>query len=71
MGGGGGGGGRIISRWDDFCIQPSSIFCLMCSPICLLYLVIQDSLQKALVSVIQTILDVGGVTMDDIKGVAT
>ena len=55
-GGGGGGGEGRVSRWDCFCIQPSSdYFCLMGSPICLLYLVMQDFVQKALFSEIRAI----------------
>ena len=61
---GGDGGGGAVSRWAYFCIQPSSIFCLMYSPICLLYHFIQDFAQKALLSEIQTIRR-GGVTMYD------
>ena len=46
------GGG--VSKLAYICIQPSSIFiCLMHSPVCLLCLVIQDFVQKALFSEIQ------------------
>ena len=38
-----------------FCTQPSSNFCLMYSPICLLYCVIQDFAQKVLFSEIKAI----------------
>ena len=45
-----------VSKWAYFCIQPSSSFlCLMYNPICLLYRVIQDFMQKALFSEIQAI----------------
>ena len=49
-----GGGGGVKKGY--FCIQPSSnMFCLMCSPICPLYRVIQDFVQKALFPEIQAI----------------
>ena len=48
--------GKGVSEWVYACKQPSSIvFCLMCSPIYLLYRVIQDVVQKALFSEIQAI----------------
>ena len=39
-----------LSKWAYICIQPTKphVFRLMSSPICLLYRVIQDFVQKAL-----------------------
>ena len=55
-------------KWAYFCIQTSSNFiCLLYSPICLLYCVIQDFVQEAFFSEIQA-LEVGGVTMYDKVG---
>ena len=45
----------MIPRLTYFWVQPSVIFCRMCSPICLLYLVIHDFVQKALFPKIQVI----------------
>ena len=52
----GGWGGGGVPKWAYFCIQPSSNFiCPMYSPICLLYRVIQDFVQKAPFPEIQAI----------------
>ena len=45
-----------VSKWAYFCIQLSpNLVCLMFNPVCLLYCVIQDFVQKALFSEIQAI----------------
>ena len=50
------GGGGGVSKCAYFCMQPSSNFiCLVYSPICLLYRVIHDFVQKVLFSAIQAI----------------
>ena len=57
-----------VSKWTYFCIQPSSIFYLMCNPMCLLYRVIQDFVQKVLFFRYRQ-LEVGKVTGSDINTV--
>ena len=46
----GGTAERGVSKLAYFCIQQSSIFCLMCCPIRLLYRVVKDFVQKVLFS---------------------
>ena len=54
----------MLPSAGGFAISSDGYFCLMCSPMYLLYVVVQDFVQKALFSECRQ-LEVGDVTMYD------